>query len=126
MFACVRHDTGDDTIGAFIEKESLGWFHAARRETRKELLQKRSPACIAKCSATGPSVSAGRKVSPPTITITPVSKAMKRRPVVGRVPTDDGVMGFAASDPAMARTGMTTRKRPRNMAKARLRSVTTS
>jgi hypothetical protein len=46
---------------------------------------------------------------------------MNRMPVVGNVPADDGVMGFAASDPAMARTGMVTRNRPRNMAKPRVR-----
>src|SRR5271157_874332 len=116
-----RRVTGGDTIGAFIGKESSGSFHAVQWQMRKELFQNRSPAVIAKCSATGPRVSAGRKVSPATITITPVSKAMKRMPVVGKVPADEGVMGFAASDPAMASTGMITRKRPRNMARPKVR-----
>ena len=37
----------------------------------------------------------------------------KRMPLVGKVPADDSVMGFAASDRAMARKGMITRKRPK-------------
>jgi len=93
MAGCGQRVTGGDAIGVFLEKESAGGVRAAQSEIRKGLIQNRSPACMAKCSATGPRVSAGRKVSPPTITITPVSKATKRTPVVGKVPADDGVIG---------------------------------
>ena len=86
MPVCERRVPGGGTIGEFIGKESSGSFHAIQWQMRKDLFQNRSPAVIAKCSATGPSASAGRNVSPPTITITPVSKAMNRMPVVGKVP----------------------------------------
>jgi hypothetical protein len=61
MPGCVRRVTGGDTIGVFIEKESSGSFHAAQWETRKSLLQNKSFACVAKCSATGLKVRA-RKI----------------------------------------------------------------
>ena len=61
MPGCVRRVTGGDTIGLFIEKESSGSLHAAQWEMRKSLLQNRSPACVAKCSATDPKVRA-RKI----------------------------------------------------------------
>ena len=46
------------------------------------------PAVIAKCSTIGPSASAGKKVRPPMITITPTTRPMNRPPVVGNVPAE--------------------------------------
>jgi hypothetical protein len=41
---------------------------------------------MAKCSATGPSANAGRKVNPPTITTVPISSPTNCVPPVGNVP----------------------------------------
>src|SRR5689334_24500299 len=46
------------------------------------------PAPISKCSRIGPRLKAGKKVSAPTITITPMSKTVNRGVVTGKVPTD--------------------------------------
>src|ERR1700730_6693940 len=43
---------------------------------------------IANCSTMGPSASAGKKVRPPTITITPTTRPTKRPPGVGDVADD--------------------------------------
>ncbi len=102
MPGCARRVTGGDTTGVFIEKARSESPHAAQWEMRKSLLQNGSPACVAKCSATGPRISAKRKVGPPAITITPVSRETKRMPVAAR--REDGVMSFASSDPAIAST----------------------
>src|SRR5215813_6720141 len=48
------------------------------------------PATIANCSTIGPSASAGKKVRPPTMTITPTTNPMNRPPVVGKVPAEAG------------------------------------
>ncbi len=42
----------------------------------------------------GPSASAGKKVRPPTIRITPTTRPTKRPPVVGNVPRDGGTDFF--------------------------------
>ena len=66
----------------------------------------------------GPSASAGKKVSPPTITITPTTRPTKRPPVVGNVPAEGGTDFLAASEPAIAMAGMIIQKRPTNIATA--------
>src|SRR6185437_5418977 len=48
------------------------------------------PACINKCSKIGPRLSAGKKVSAPTMTITPISSTVNRGVVTGNVPSDGG------------------------------------
>ena len=79
------------------------------------------PAIIAKCSTIGPSASAGKKVSPPMIRITPTTRPMNRPPVVGNVPADGGTDFFSASEPAIAIAGMIIQKRPTNIAMAPVR-----
>ena len=54
----------------------------------------------------GPSASAGKKFSAPTITTTPISQAMNRGVWVRRVPGAEGTVFFMAREPAIARTGM--------------------
>ena len=54
----------------------------------------------------GPSASAGKKVKPPMIRITPTSRPTNRPPVVGNVPAEGGTVFFAASEPAIAIAGM--------------------
>ncbi len=53
----------------------------------------------------GPSASAGKKVRPPTIRITPTRRPTNSPPVVGNVPSDGGTILLAASDPAIAIIG---------------------
>src|SRR5262249_1790707 len=48
------------------------------------------PATIAICSTIGPSASAGKKVRPPTMTMTPTTRPTNRVPEVGNVPADAG------------------------------------
>src|SRR5215467_9940216 len=76
------------------------------------------PAVIASCSTIGPSASAGKKVRPPTMTITPTTRPTNRVPVVGNVPADGGTSFFAASEPAIAMAGTIIMKRPTNIATA--------
>ena len=52
------------------------------------LLQNVCPAAIARCSTIGPSASAGKKVSPPTIRTTPTSRPTNSAPSVGKVPCE--------------------------------------
>ncbi len=66
----------------------------------------------------GPSASAGKKVRPPTIRITPTTRPTNRPPVVGNVPADGGTDFFSASEPAIAMAGMIMKKRPTNIATA--------
>src|SRR4249919_3186369 len=80
--------------------------------------QKAFPAFINKCSRIGPRLRAGKKVRAPTITTTEINKEVKSGPLTGNVPSDSGTCFFAARLPAMARTGMTEKKRPRSMATA--------
>src|ERR1700704_311439 len=72
-------------------------FEVSMDVTPDQLAEKKVPADIARCSTTGPSASAGKKVRPPTMTITPTTKPMKRPPVVGNVPTDAGIDFFSTS-----------------------------
>ncbi len=66
----------------------------------------------------GPSASAGKKVRPPTITMTPTRRPTNRTPVVGNVPSDGGTDLLAASEPAIAMAGTIIQKRPMNIATA--------
>src|SRR5262249_58944639 len=70
------------------------------------------PADIASCSTMGPSASAGKKVRPPMITITPTTRPTKSPPVVGKVPADGGIDFFSASEPAIAMAGVTMPNQP--------------
>ena len=74
------------------------------------------PAIIARCSTTGPSARAGKKVSPPTIRMTPTRRPTNRPPSVGKVPAEGGSVFLAASEPAIAMAGMITKKRPTSIA----------
>src|SRR5207244_9417824 len=64
------------------------------------------PLVIAICSTIGPSASAGKKMSPPIITMTPTTSPTKRPPVVGKVPAEGGIDFFAAREPPMAVPGL--------------------
>jgi hypothetical protein len=59
--------------------------------------QNRVLAFMARCSTIGPSASAGKKVSPPMMRITPTTRPTNRPPVVGSVPADGGIDFLAAS-----------------------------
>src|SRR6516164_6554293 len=83
--------------------------------------QNRVPAFIARCSTIGPSASAGKKVRPPMIRITPTTSPTNRLPVVGNVPADGGCDFLPASDPAIAMAGTIMKKRPTNIALASVR-----
>src|SRR5215468_6927480 len=63
------------------------------------------PAAIASCSTIGPSASAGKNVSPPTMTMTPTTRPTNRVPVVGKVPADGGTDFLTTSEPAIATAG---------------------
>src|SRR5438105_950487 len=54
----------------------------------------------------GPSESAGKYVSAPTITTVPTSRITNNDPCVGNVPLVTGISFFAARLPAMASAGM--------------------
>ncbi len=60
----------------------------------------------------GPRLSAGKKVSAPTITITLTSKVVNSGVVTGNVPNDGGTIFFRARLPAIASMGMIMKKRP--------------
>src|SRR6185369_9238572 len=70
---------------------------------------------IKRCSTIGPSESAGKNVSAPTITITPTSRPAKSGPCVGKVPAEGGVSFLAPSEPAAASSGISIRNRPASM-----------
>ena len=69
----------------------------------------------------GPSASAGKKVRPPTMTMTPTTSPTNSPPVVGNVPSDAGTVFLAASEPAIAMVGMIIQNRPTNIATAPVR-----
>src|ERR1700749_1412443 len=64
----------------------------------------------------GPSESAGKKVSAPTMRMTPTSRVVNSGVVTGKVPTVAGMLFFAARLPAIASIGISIRKRPANIA----------
>jgi hypothetical protein len=63
----------------------------------------------------GPRLNAGKKVSAPTIRITPTSNTLNSGVVTGNVPNDGGTYFFLAKFPAMASMGMIMKKRPTSM-----------
>src|SRR3981081_3537062 len=81
--------------------------------------QNRVLAFIARCSTIGPSASAGKKVRPPMIRITPTTRPTNRPPVVGSVPADGGIDFLPAREPASAIAGTIMKNRPTNIALAR-------
>src|ERR1700735_1067605 len=68
--------------------------------------QKVAPRAPRRCSATGPSTSAGRYCSAVMIAMTPSRKIRKVASLVGAVPAGALSFFFAASEPAIARIGM--------------------
>jgi hypothetical protein len=60
-------------------------------------------------STTGPRASAGKKVRPPIMRITPTSRPTKRPPVVGKVPAEAGTVFFVTKEPAIAIAGIMTK-----------------
>src|SRR4026209_2666655 len=73
-----------------------------------------------KCSTIGPSTSAGKKVSAPTMMITPIRSTTKRTPSVGNVPAEGGTTFLPTSDPAIASAGTIIRKRPASIVTPRV------
>ena len=69
-------------------------------------------ACTRKCSTIGPSASAGKNVSPPTMITTPTRKPTNSGESVGSVPALAGTFFFCTSAPASARIATIGRKRP--------------
>src|SRR5581483_2680137 len=61
--------------------------------------QKVLPAYISKCSRIGPRLSAGKKVSAPTIKTTPINSAVKSGVVTGNVPSEGGTYFLRARFP---------------------------
>src|SRR3984893_15222109 len=82
--------------------------------------QKVLPAFISRCSRIGPRLRAGKKVNAPTIRITEMSRPVNSGVVTGNVPSDCGTYYFLARLPAIARTGITMKKRPNSMVAPRL------
>src|SRR5882724_9735000 len=70
------------------------------------------PAFINKCSTIGPRLSAGKKVSAPTITITQTSSVVNSGVVTGNVPKEGGTIFLRARFPAMPSIGMIIMNRP--------------
>ena len=70
-----------------------------------------APRLQRKCSTMGPSASAGKNVSPPTMTTTPTRSPTNSGPWVGRVPAVAGTFFFCTSAPASARIATIGRKR---------------
>src|SRR5262249_24091039 len=79
------------------------------------------PAFIASCSTMGPSASAGKKVRPPMITITPTTKPTNRPPVVGKGPEDGGSDFFSAGEPPIAMAGVIIQSGQTSIAQERVR-----
>src|SRR4051794_14111305 len=77
---------------------------------------KTCPWFMRKCSTTGPRLRAGKKVSAPTMTMTPTSSEEKSALVTGNVPADAGITFLRLNDPAMASGGMIMKKRPNSIA----------
>src|SRR6185437_9150144 len=85
------------------------------------LQENRVPCRSNRCSSTGPRLNAGKNVSAPTITMTPVSRIVNSGVLTGNMPTDGGIRFFRARFPARARAGIIMRKRPESMVNPRLR-----
>ena len=50
--------------------------------------------------------------------ITPTTRPMNNPPVVGKVPSEEGTVFYAANEPAIAMAGMIIQNRPTSMATA--------
>src|SRR6185436_11926654 len=95
-------------------------FHGGHSK-QSEVDQNTWPAFIARCSTMGPSASAGKKVRPPMIRITPTTRPTNNPPVVGNVPADGGIDFLAAREPAIAIAGTIMKNRPTNIELASVR-----
>src|SRR5271163_1344662 len=71
---------------------------------------------MSRCSRIGPSASAGKKVSAPTIRITPTRSTVNNGVLTGNVPAEGGASFFCARLPATASIGTIIRKRPTSIA----------
>src|SRR5262245_21219249 len=69
-------------------------------------------------STIGPSVSAGKTISPAVSTITPTSRTAKVGPSVRNVPAEAGAVFFAAREPPIASAASRGTKRPSIIATA--------
>ncbi len=78
--------------------------------------QNACPAFINKCSTIGPKLSTGKNVSAPTITMMLTKSNVKSGDVTGKVPKLGGTAFLRARFPAIAKTGMITKKRPSSIA----------
>src|SRR5262249_35803907 len=65
----------------------------------------------------GPRLRAGKKVSAPTIKITPSRRTVNKGVVTGKVPTEGGTYFLPARLPAIASIGMIIRNRPASIVK---------
>src|SRR6202789_1347461 len=74
------------------------------------------PACISRCSRIAPRLSAGKNVSALTISTTKTSRELNSGVVTGKVPAGSGTNFLRARLPAIARIGITAKKRPKSMA----------
>ena len=76
---------------------------------------------IKRCSTIGPSDRPGRKVNALTIIMTPNKRMANKKVSVSKVPADGGEYFFCAKLPATARTGTIIAKRPKNIAKDKIK-----
>src|SRR5256885_17045909 len=67
---------------------------------------------MSRCSTIGPRLRAGKKVSAPTIRMTPTSSAENNGVVTGKVPDEGGTRFLRPRLPAIASIGMIIRNRP--------------
>src|SRR5579863_6065825 len=75
---------------------------------------------MSRCSRMGPRLSAGKNVSAPTITTTPIRSTVNKGPVTGKVPTDGGTYFLRARLPAIASIGTIMKKRPASIVNPRV------
>src|SRR5215471_8862959 len=80
--------------------------------------QKSFPMDIWRCSRIGPRLRTGKNVRAPTMSTVETSSVEKSGVVTGKVPADSAMDFFWARFPAMAKIGMTAKKRPRSIATA--------
>src|SRR5437879_1706023 len=78
------------------------------------------PAAMSRCSRMGPRLKAGKNVSAPTMTITPIRSTVNSGVVTGKVPRDGGTYFLPARFPAMASMGIIMRNRPASMVNPRV------
>src|SRR4051812_44345168 len=68
-----------------------------------------------KCSTTGPRLKAGKKVSAPTMTMTPTSSPVNSGVVTGKLPGDAGTRFLRLRLPAIASGGIIMKNRPHSI-----------